>query len=43
VFGDSTQKYELENILNIKEFNIVVKKMEDNTEIENTYIFKLLL
>jgi len=43
VWGDSLQKYELENILDIKVPRIVVKKMEENVEIEDTYVFKFLL
>ncbi|MFZ2151156.1 MAG: hypothetical protein WAZ12_05125 [Candidatus Absconditicoccaceae bacterium] len=43
VWGNSLQKYELENILDIKVPHLVVKKMEENIEIENTYVFKFLL
>ncbi len=43
LWWDSLQKYELKNILDVKVPLLVVKKMEDNMEIENTYVFKFLL
>lgn len=43
VWANSLQKYELENILDIKVPQLVVKKMEDNMDIEDTYVFKFLL
>jgi hypothetical protein len=43
LFLDASHKYEIKNILNIGFPRVEVKKLDKNIEIENTYVFKLLL